>query len=110
MPREVPVMVVTLPGLLTQIDALPAILSRLRDAERPMISLNYCTSSPTQSRPNLPAKAKHFASSGGAVQSVLNLTERLSCPPVLPPPRRPCLLIPLLPCSCRKASRALKSP
>src|ERR1700738_389799 len=42
MPREVPVMVVTLPGLLTQIDALPTILSRLRDAERPMISLNYC--------------------------------------------------------------------
>src|ERR1700676_4665425 len=110
MPREVPDMVVTLPGLLTQIDALPTILSRLRDPESQMISLNYCTLSPTQSRPNSSAKTKHFASSGGAVQSVLNLTERLSCPRILPPPRRPCLLIRLLPCSCRKASRALKSP
>src|SRR5258705_1094509 len=52
----------------------------LRDTERLMSCINYCTLSPTQSRPNLPAETKHFASSGGPVQLALNLTE-LTMPP-----------------------------
>src|SRR3981189_600018 len=105
MPHQAAVMVVTLP-VFTQTDALLTVLSRLRDAECLMVPLNYCTLSQTQSRPNLPAETKHFASSGGAVQLVLNLTERLSCPRILPSRRRRCLLPR---CCCRKASRAWKS-